>query len=365
MVVLVTKWFGSFLVDQGRVQAERRFPTDPPQIAKRLRAIRQGVVLEEERALAQAGMEVLDPRLRSLGRLNEKTPFFDLGVPEPDASLLHAAALLVGREESKEAAGERDRAIAHSVKAMDEITTTVNTLVERIREWYALHFPEALVYLPEGPKLVEALAKDARPEAIAKAFPQIKAQETIGAELADAQREAIQGFAQSLAGLYAQRTRLEKLVASEARAIAPSLAGVVGDVIAAKLISSAGSLERLANLPASTVQTLGAEGALFQHLKDGKKPPKHGLIFQHGLINTAPWWQRGKMSRLLAGAASLAARLDYFQTPPTDRSAPLVEHLEKQVARVKKDHKAPRPKAPRENKPWRERKAQAAQGRRR
>jgi nucleolar protein 56 len=83
--------------------------------------------------------------------------------------------------------------------------------------------------------------------------------------------------------------------------------------VGARIISKAGSLARLATLPASTIQILGAEKALFRALKTGARPPKHGLLFQHPLIHSAPKWQRGKIARAVASKVAIAARIDYYR----------------------------------------------------
>ena len=94
--------------------------------------------------------------------------------------------------------------------------------------------------------------------------------------------------------------------------IAPNLKLLVGSSLGAKLISHAGGLKRLATYPSSTVQIMGAEKALFRHLKSGDRPPKYGLIYQHPQVRGAKWWNRGKIARLLAGRISLAVRKDVF-----------------------------------------------------
>lgn len=101
----------------------------------------------------------------------------------------------------------------------------------------------------------------------------------------------------------------------------------------------AGGLERLARLPASTIQVLGAEKALFRFLKTGRGSPKHGVIFQHPLIHTAPKWQRGKIARALATKISIAARIDYFSKE--DRGAQLREALEKRVEEIRRKYASP------------------------
>ncbi|MBI2077629.1 MAG: NOP58 family protein [Euryarchaeota archaeon] len=347
MPVLVTKWFGVFLVEKGRVERESRFPADARAIADRLLKVRRGDVLEEERQLADARPEVVEARLRGLGDYQGKPRFFDLDIEEPDGKLLHEASILVGRDESRSASAERDRFVGQSVRALDELTKTFNTLVERVREWYGLHFPEALSQLTDPEAFVDQLAKDASREALRRRAPKIAGGESIGVDFSAPQLEAIQGFAGALAALHAERGRLEKLVAAEAASVAPTLSKVVGDLLAAKLIERAGSLERLAHLPSSTVQTLGAETSLFQHIKEHTKPPKHGLLFQHGLINTAPKWQRGRLSRVLAANALLAARIDHFGEGGVTRAEAILARLEAQAKRIKSSK--PRTDRPRRN----------------
>jgi nucleolar protein 56 len=118
--------------------------------------------------------------------------------------------------------------------------------------------------------------------------------------------------------------------------VAPTLSRVVGDLVAARLVAHAGSLERLAFLPASTIQTLGAEEALFLHLKEGKKPPKHGALFMHALVNQAPPKQRGRIARQLATKASIAARIDHFGGPDAATKAEaLVASIDSQLKRIR------------------------------
>ncbi len=52
--------------------------------------------------------------------------------------------------------------------------------------------------------------------------------------------------------------------ADKMHAVAPNLSALIGELVGARLISHAGSLTNLAKYPASTVQILGAEKALFR-----------------------------------------------------------------------------------------------------
>jgi nucleolar protein 56 len=96
--------------------------------------------------------------------------------------------------------------------------------------------------------------------------------------------------------------------------IAPNIKALVGSLLGARLIATSGGLTNLARRPASTIQVLGAEKALFRSLKTGTRPPKHGMIFQHTLLHEAKRWQRGKIARALAGKLAIAARIDAFGT---------------------------------------------------
>jgi nucleolar protein 56 len=106
--------------------------------------------------------------------------------------------------------------------------------------------------------------------------------------------------------------------------------------MSARIISIAGSLERLAMMPASTIQVLGAEKALFRSLKTGSRPPKHGIIFQHQALHTAPKWQRGKIARVLSSKLSIAARIDSFGGEFLGDQ--LVEYIEKRILEIQKKY---------------------------
>jgi len=120
----------------------------------------------------------------------------------------------------------------------------------------------------------------------------------------------ISELARTLGEIHSKRLILEKHVKTEMESSAPNIAHLLGPIIGARLIAKAGGLTRLARLPSGTIQMLGAEKAMFRHLKEGSKPPKHGIIFQQPLIHRAPYWQRGKIARALASKIAIAAKVD-------------------------------------------------------
>jgi nucleolar protein 56 len=136
--------------------------------------------------------------------------------------------------------------------------------------------------------------------------------ESVGGEISEGDRTAIMEFAALSRDVVRRRHAMEAHLAVTMKELAPNLTHLAGPILAARLISLAGGLEPLARLPAGTVQTLGAERALFRHLKEGTRPPKHGVLFQHPWIHRAPRWQRGALSRIFAGKLAMAARADAY-----------------------------------------------------
>lgn len=163
-------------------------------------------------------------------------------------------------------------------------------------------------------------------------------------------------------GLYGLRQELETYLEKTMEEVAPNTKALVGPLVGARLIAFAGGLTNLARKPASTIQVLGAEKALFRSLKTGARPPKHGLIFQDTLLHDAKRWQRGKIARALAGKLAIAARADAFGGRHI--SDELKTHLEKRIKEIQEKYAEPPPiterkpkrEMPRYERPRRERK---------
>ena len=133
-----------------------------------------------------------------------------------------------------------------------------------------------------------------------------------GGDISDVNLSIVQSIAKQILDFHDLRKKLEEHVESEMTSIAPNLSAILGTAVGARILGRAGSLKRVAMLPASTIQVLGAEKALFRSLKTGSQPPKHGLLFQHAMVHSAPRWQRGKIARAVAAKAVIAARVDVF-----------------------------------------------------
>ncbi|WP_405293097.1 NOP5/NOP56 family protein [Methanobrevibacter sp.] len=238
----------------------------------------------------------------------------------------------------KESASE-DKHLIQAVNSIDEIDDAISKLIERIREWYALYFPEMDV-IRNNETYIKLISQNKSKEEILKAKPEAFPQDIIDLEedinLIDL--EIMNNYAKSIYELQQSRKNIENYIDSKMEAIAPNLRLLVGPTLGAKLISHAGGLKRLAMYPSSTVQIMGAEKALFRHLKSGDRPPKYGLIYQHPQVRGAKWWNRGKIARMLAGKISLAVRRDVF-TKTLDEN--VFEEFKDKVEEIEKNNPFP------------------------
>jgi len=170
------------------------------------------------------------------------------------------------------------------------------------------------------------------------------ASKSVGAEMSDWDLEPIRTYAEIYVQLSDLRNKLSQYIDEAMVEVAPNVRELVGSLLGARLIMLAGGLMRLALLPASTIQVLGAEKALFRALRTGSRPPKHGIIFQFPEIFRAPRWQRGKIARALAAKLAIAAKADAFTG---NFIAPrLKEDLMKRIQEVKTVYAKPPPRKP-------------------
>ncbi len=344
-MLLLTTWFGSFLLDGDKIVHERLFPLDPARLADRLALVEDWKVLDEERELMGLADEVfvVEPRLERAGgnRTNESPPFLkseDFGYGR---DLLHAAMVDLAKRRMRKAIRPEDH-LRQAVGALDDLQEQGNLIVERVREWYGLHFPE-LARMVDAGEYLDLIAEHGRRESMP-----IDHRESVGAELGAREEENLKELAALARTVASERKALEAYVDASIRGLAPNVSEVAGPMIAARLVAQAGSVEDLARLPSGTIQLLGAERALFRHLKTGARPPKHGVLFQHAWVHRAPPWQRGAIARVFAAKIAMAARADAYTKR---RIAPdLVKDLERAVAEVRR-RKATKPIRPRQRPP--------------
>lgn len=201
--------------------------------------------------------------------------------------------------------------IIQAINNIEEINRAANMLVKRLREWYELYLPEFSRGLESHEKFVDLILKRNKEKLLQEI--NLEAKNSMGADISFTDLKPIMNLAENIKKLYELRDKHEQYLDALMKEFCPNVHAVAGTLVAAKLIAHAGSLMGLAKLPASTVQLLGAEKALFRHLKTGSRPPKYGVIFQHPLMNKIKKDERGKAARMLADKITIAARVDAFK----------------------------------------------------
>jgi len=184
----------------------------------------------------------------------------------------------------------KDVELLQMVRTLDEMDTVINLLSERVADWYQVRHPSFSRKYRRTPahQLVKTIRERSRGGALGN-------------------------VAQGIEQIAGTRAVLAQEVSGRASAVMPNTSALIGGLVAARLLSHAGSLEQLARLPASAIQVLGARTALFAHLRTKAPSPKHGIIFQHRRVHNAPRAIRGRVARVLAGKLAIAARLDYYR----------------------------------------------------
>lgn len=222
------------------------------------------------------------------------------------------------------AGGKADIIIIQIITTLDIIKKSLNLFSARLREWYGLYFPELTDKIIEDDIVLASLVSTLgyrnkfTKENIKKDFDlkeriiEQLIQKALVSMGADIDITMIQKYTQQIIALDQYRKELEIYLEDLVEKAAPNINAIIGSLVGAKLIAKAGGLKKLAFMPASRIQLLGAEKALYRFLKTGEKRPKHGLIFQWNQIRSAKPWCRGKIARLVAGKIGIAAKVDFF-----------------------------------------------------
>lgn len=311
----INTWFGVLeLGSNGELLASELFPKNIRELALRSLSLR-----DSRQNLPPEGFDL-------------KTAAIECGFADSLSeyySLLHEITLETVKLQVSQVLTP-DQRIVQAVEALDDINETTNSLSERLFEWYGGYFPESGL---NGETLAVFISKYGSRENIPPEDPlYLKARDSMGAKLEAADETLLKGFAESVCSLYERRKQIEAYIESSMETLAPNLTMLAGPMLGARLISIAGSLEKLAAFPSSTIQVIGANKALFKHLRARAPSPKHGIIYSHPLINTSPWWMRGKVARALAAKLSLAARIDFYSA----KKEPSLEgELEEKIRKIR------------------------------
>jgi len=291
---LITKWFGTFIIDKKNIHKKMLFPKDEKKISNYLQKIDKNDILQEEKKISKGIKNIIvsEKRLEEIGRYKPKDPFFkEFNINSEDYNyskdLLHKATLILTNSKVKKQLASEDLQIIQMINTLDDLIQTSNLLNERLDCWSNL---------PVDKKRIKPLTN-------------------------------------SILTVKNEMISLEEQIDNDMKIIAPNTSKIIGTLIGARLISLSGGIDKLAMMPASTIQILGAEKALFRFKKEGGKPPKHGIIFQHSLINKAPRSIRGKISRVVALKIAISIKADVFTK--RDISKELIKDLDKKIKDIK------------------------------
>ncbi len=226
------------------------------------------------------------------------------------------------KEEVKQAYSGEEYALINAINAYLDTNKSYNLIYERLTEWFAVYFPDIQLGNPKtladitmlivkGDYDFQQVLELINDNSKAKHVYELSKEEALR-NMSDGEKQAILGFANMSSNMGTTLTTLEGYIKETSMKLLPNVTYLTDEKIAAEMLSKAGSMERLATMPASTIQLLGAEKALFKHLKFGSKPPKYGVLFKMPIINSAPREQRGKIARAYATKISIALKADYY-----------------------------------------------------
>ncbi len=236
---------------------------------------------------------------------------------------LREKALKSAKEGIRNAYASEEYALMQAINAYRETTKSYNLAYERLSEWYGIYFPEIKIANPDmladlaialnakgtiSKETIMAAVKDQeRADSI-----YAKAAATIGRQMNDEEKAALISYAGMCKRMFEALAGIEEYLKVGSKRLMPNTTYLTDEKIAAELLARAGSMERLALMPASTIQLLGAEKALFKHIKFGSKPPKYGALFKLPRITAARRDLRGRYARAYAAKIAIALKADQF-----------------------------------------------------
>ena len=226
----------------------------------------------------------------------------------------------LARESLSTAYSGNEHSIAQAIASYNELEKTRNLVHEKLEEWYGIFFPELRLanqvtyakFIAEfgaDKKAMDAEKLSALLGGAAEAVSR-QASTSIGRDPTPEEYDQLRSLASLELSIADAEAGLDRYLESSAKKLMPNITYLVDYKVAAELLGRAGSLIKLANMPSGTIQLLGAEKALFKHIKFGTKPPKYGTLFKLQQVGGAGRWDRGRIARIYATKIAIAARAD-------------------------------------------------------
>lgn len=337
---ILTTTIGSFGLDEkDEILVYVKFPKDPDKIANLLEQSKEGNLPQEDKVktelekkgydeIVKKGSSTITARLREIA-IDEDF----VKNPVEFNQLMSKINILQAKKDIKSAIG-RDQLIMQANNSIEELDKSINIIMERLREWYGLHFPEMNRIVTDHMKYAKTVEQFGGRSSIKDPELSHFKESSMGADFTKEDIKAVQELASQAVSLFKIRDKTAEYMEALLKEVAPNVNEVAGSSLTAKLISSAGGLEKLARMPSSTIQLLGAEKALFRHLHGRGKSPKHGVIINHQYLKNAPIKMRGKIARLVASKISIAAKMDFYSKKYNGKE--LKKELEEKIKEISK-----------------------------
>jgi len=339
--------FGVFALKNGVIIEKILFERDPAVIAgKMFEAENENKVLSEEYSMIKKlnvrELEVDNPErfsrnlnftdinfreFRKGGFINLENIANQIGI-DKDTLLNLLFEVNLELTKIKMRVPERDQMAIQSIKAINEIDDIINRLVESLREWYSIHFPEADSMI-KNHEIYAMIARNGHRKNLSnknslnlntlnfsdELYKNLveASKSSFGADFSDSDLSGIVEISNQILNMYRTRKILENYTEKIMKEIMPNSTALAGAILSARILAIAGSMKRLAEMPASTIQMLGAETALFRFLKTKNKPPKHGVIFTLPEIANSKKSVRGRLARTFASKFSIAVKVDVYK----------------------------------------------------
>lgn len=331
-VYIISTFIGSLGIDEkNKIVGFRAFPKEPEKIAEKLRTSEIEVIDEEKQLMhdlwkkdykefvfsfRKKGAKKVEPdnnaerfikeNMRKIAVdkkfVNDQTEF---------NQLLSRINIELTKVKIKKAVG-RDSLVIQTIGAIEELDKSVNVFIERLREFYGLHFPEMDRIISSHEKYAEIVEKYGAKDKIEEIELKQISKKSMGVDMKEEDIKTIQSIASEILRLYKLRDELTKYLEKTLKEVAPNFTELAGTILAAKLISRAGGLDKLSKMPSSTIQLIGAEKSLFRFLHGQGRSPRFGILYYHPLVLSAPERLKGKVARILSSKLSLAAKMDFY-----------------------------------------------------
>ena len=300
----------------------------PSNLSRRLELIKNNIQFDEISTLKTRFPDSLIDPIGHLSDANWPKVSID------EEKLLNEASIILARKGVADSAGDMDRRLEMLTSSLIELRSTWTTLESRSIEWTGLFITE-IDLKNQRSEIPLAVSKSKSISEVAKLLDS----STPVHNPSEHEWKGIREMSSKVIDISRNISYIEEAIREICSEYIPSLSLLLGPISAAKLVSLAGSRERLARMPSGSLQVLGAQSAMSAH-RNGAPPPKHGsILFSMPQISRSPRWVRGKISRFLAGKASIAVRVDHFNGTPWNQE--VVDQINIEIQSIKK--KFPKP----------------------